>query len=970
MLLGRRLASPEELVERLCNDQVRRWRAGQRVPAEAYFGLYPTIRADSEAAFELIYGEFLLREELGEPPQWEEFRWRFPRFAERLRRQLDLHAVLREDEPVAEGPDAEPTMPEAAPWAGSRWLVPGYRVMGELGRGGMGTVYKAWQVRLKRVVALKVIRTDAYADPGAAARFQAEAEAAARLQHPNLVPVFEIGEHEGMGYLVLEYVAGGGLDRRLAGALQDPRDAARLLETLARAIHSAHQQGIIHRDLKPANVLLTTDGIPKITDFGLAKLVERSEGLTQTGEILGTPSYMAPEQVRGLSDQITAATDVYSLGAILYESLTGRPPFKGTTPLSTLEQVSSQEPLSPSKLQRHLPRDLETICLKSLEKEPQRRYPTALALAEDLRRFLRGEPILARPTPAWERAWKWVQRRPWAAAALSLVVFLLLLLLGGAGYYNARLRDQTHVAQLNAGKAIEQRNLALKVLDQLVYEVQKKLAPTPATRSLRRGLLDTAIAGLDEIGRSTMGSPPDLSQAVAHQKLADIFRIIGETAAARWHYQRSRSLAEDLLAAAPAAPAIEQVLYQTHMGLGLLDVAARQYDQAKADFGRAVATAESIAAAWPGPEQARRDLIEAYLQLGRAHSFAYLELDRAPREFAAAEEWFRKMQQLAGRWVAETPGNHPARDLLSSSYRKLGDLRKFARDFAAARHDYSQAIAIGKELLAAEPGNFEFKTHLATALDDLAGVSWSQGRLDEARQLFGEAEQLFGALVATDPERLESRLSFLHTQWNRATFERDQAQFAAAAGWFRRIRDQVLPLQRAGRLEERAFPFADARALESEILICQAAPAALQDLESARSQPSSVAARLCLLHARASSAAHAPSRVAAAAELLRTLEAQDPEDRLDLARALAQLVWDLDSGRCPELAAGDRLGLRNRCADWAVEHLRRAVAGGLRELDRLEGGEFRALSQHPGYRTLVAQRSRRPDPTDRLTTPE
>ena len=238
----------------------------------------------------------------------------------------------------------------------------------------MGTVYRAWQVSLKRVVALKVLRPDAYADAGAAARFQAEAEAAARFQHPNIVQVYEVGEHEGMGYLVLEYAAGGGLDRRLAETLQDPRESARLIETLARAMHFAHERGIIHRDLKPANVLLAEDGIPKIADFGLAKLLEREDALTRQGEILGTPSYMAPEQVRGATDEITAATDVYSLGAILYETLTGRPPFKGTTPLSTLEQVSNQEPLSPGRLQRHLPRDLETICLKCLEKEPGRRY--------------------------------------------------------------------------------------------------------------------------------------------------------------------------------------------------------------------------------------------------------------------------------------------------------------------------------------------------------------------------------------------------------------------------------------------------------------------------------------------------------------------------------------------------------------------------------------------------------------------
>ena len=520
--------------------------------------MHPTIRDEGEAAFELIYGEFLLREELGERPSLGEFRWRFPRFAERLQRQLDLHDVLGVDGKV------EPTLGRnfrgcQRVGIGRSWsppkrplLRPGYRILGELGRGGMGAVYKAWQIRLKRIVALKVIRADAYADSGAAARFQSEAEAAARFQHPNLIPVFEIGEHEGMGYLVLEYAAGGGLDRRLAGTLQDPVESARLIELLARAIHYAHLRGIVHRDLKPANVLLTEEGVPKITDFGLAKLLEREDALTRAGEILGTPSYMAPEQVRGLTDQITPATDVYSLGAILYEMVTGRPPFKGTTPLSTLEQVSSHEPLSPGKLQRSLPRDLVTICLKCLQKDPHRRYPTALALGEDLHRFLQGQPILARPISILERTWKWARRRPGIATAIAALLVLLLVLLGGGVYYNSQLREKMLEAReaeqraaTNARAAFEQRNLALQALNQLVYDVQEKLAQTPATRSLRQEVLKTAIRGLEDLGRNTAGAPPDLSQAVAYQKLGDIFRIIGRSVTARQHYNQSQRLAEE-----------------------------------------------------------------------------------------------------------------------------------------------------------------------------------------------------------------------------------------------------------------------------------------------------------------------------------------------------------------------------------------------------------------------------------------
>ncbi len=683
----------------------------------------------------------------------------------------------------------------------------------------MGAVYKAWQVQLKRIVAVKVLRADAYADAGAAARFQAEAEAAARFQHPNIVQVYEVGEHEGMGYLVLEYAAGGSLDRRLAESLQDPRDSARLIETLARAIHFAHQRGIIHRDLKPANVLLSEDGIPKIADFGLAKLLERDDALTRDGEIMGTPSYMAPEQVRGLTSEISPATDVYSLGAILYETLTGRPPFKGTTPLSTLEQVSTVEPLSPGKIQRHLPRDLETICLKCLEKEPGRRYPSALQLAEDLARFLHDQPILARPTPLWDRVAKWARRRPGLAAAAAALIVLTLLLLGGGIYYNHRLREETLAARIaqrhaavEARMAFDQRNLALKTLDRLIYDVQERLAPTPATRSLRRSLLDTAIRGLDEIGRSTADASPNLSQAVAYQKLGDIYRVIGQTLAARDHYGRSLRIAGELLDAERHSPAIMEVLYQAHMGLGQIDIGAEAYDHAKRGFHRAVNMAESVVAAKPGEDGPRRDLIEAYFQLGRAYSFAH--------EYPAAEHWFQKMHDEAQRWIAQDPAQAQAHDLLASALRKLADLRKFARNFAEARRVYGQAIEIGRKLIKAEPGNEPFTSHLAIALDDLAGVEKTEGQTDLARSLYGQAEQLFARLAAADPENLEWRMKLLVTRYHIALVDWDTARYQAARDVLVGIRDELRALNRDGRLEGRRGLFTDERSLELLIEAC------------------------------------------------------------------------------------------------------------------------------------------------------
>ncbi len=303
--------------------------------------------------------------------------------------------------------------------------IPGCEILSELGRGGMGVVYKARQVRLNRVCALKITLPGNHAGAVGRARFLAEAEMIARLRHPNIVQIYGLGEHEGLAYFEMEYIEGGSLARRLDGTPWAPEPAARMVAVLAHAIGDAHRLGIVHRDLKPANVLLTDDGTPKVVDFGLAKSLEAGSHLTNSGVFIGTPSYAAPEQAGGQA--VGPAADIYALGAIFYHLLTGRPPFQAATVLGTLDQVRSADPVPPSRLQPGLPRDAETIALKCLEKDPRRRYADAAALAEDLDRFLAGRPILARPTGAAERLRKWVHRRP-AVAALSAAVAAVTIL--------------------------------------------------------------------------------------------------------------------------------------------------------------------------------------------------------------------------------------------------------------------------------------------------------------------------------------------------------------------------------------------------------------------------------------------------------------------------------------------------------------------------------------------------------------
>jgi tetratricopeptide (TPR) repeat protein len=335
----------------------------------------------------------------------------------RVRADIDaLFPPPAKTTPPPDGPDLPP--------------VPGYEVDAVLGRGGMGIVFRASHVRLKRRVALKMLLAGAYAAPHERARFQREAEAVAGLRHPNIVQVYDVGDSDGRPYFTMEYVEGGSLAHQLAGAPQPARQAAQLVATLAAAVQAAHARGIVHRDLKPANVLLAEDGTPKVTDFGLARRQADGAGLTHTGEAVGTPSYMAPEQAQGRPDTVGPATDIYGLGAILYELMTGRPPFRAATAAETLQQVISQEPAPPSRLNAQVPRDLETICLKCLQKDPQRRYVAAAALAEDLSRFLRGEPILARRAGPFERLVKWTSRHRSLAASIVTGMLLVNVLLG------------------------------------------------------------------------------------------------------------------------------------------------------------------------------------------------------------------------------------------------------------------------------------------------------------------------------------------------------------------------------------------------------------------------------------------------------------------------------------------------------------------------------------------------------------
>jgi serine/threonine-protein kinase len=461
--------SPRQCTDILMIDQHHRWQSGDVVPAETYLRECPAVASDPELKLDLVFSELRnTTQASGSTPDIERFVARFPELGDELRRQFEVADWLesrisspweRSDARSPAPPEADvPSRSEGRHGPETPAQAPEYlEIQERLGEGGMGVVYRARQLVLGRLVALKMIHAGARTDPKQLARFRTEVQAVARLSHPNFVQIYEIGQRDGLPYFLMEYVAGGSLERKLSSGPLPVRQAAQLVETLARAMQVAHEHGILHRDLKPANILLTLDGQPKITDFGLAKMISGQDaGPSRSGGIVGTPAYMAPEQAEHGAQP---SSDIYSLGATLYEMLTGRPPFRGATVYGTLLQVMHHEPVPPGRLRPKLPRDLETICLKCLEKTSEKRYASCSALAEDLHAFLGGEPIQARTAPAWQRARRGIRRNPArvvltvavATTAASLLFGIgrsstlaigsiaVLCLIAGGSWYQARL---------------------------------------------------------------------------------------------------------------------------------------------------------------------------------------------------------------------------------------------------------------------------------------------------------------------------------------------------------------------------------------------------------------------------------------------------------------------------------------------------------------------------------------------------
>jgi tetratricopeptide (TPR) repeat protein/tRNA A-37 threonylcarbamoyl transferase component Bud32 len=579
-----------------------------------------------------------------------------------------------------------------------------YEIKKELGRGGMGVVYQARQVSLNRPVALKMIRAGILADDAELRRFQNEAEAVALLDHSGIVPVCEVGAHEGQNYFSMKLVEGGCVAEKLAAFVDNPRAAATVLAQAADAVHHAHMRGILHRDLKPANIPVDTEGHPHVTDFGLAKRVEADVELTATGVILGTPAYMSPEQATGHRGAITTATDVHGLGTILYALLTGKPPFGGDSLIQTLDAVRTRPPEPPSLARAKVPRDLETICLKCLEKDPRRRYSGVQTLADDLRCWLDSRPISARRVGIAERAWLWCKRRP-AVAALTFAV-LLASFGGTAAVIAVQARAN---ANLKAANQREKQRFALtmdaiKLFHGEVSEdllMKEKQFEGPRARLLK-GAADF-YERLEQLLKAQSDRESRIALAAAYFELGELTAKIGDqTRALEVH--RKALVAQRTLAAEPG----DQVAI-------------------KLDLARSL-----NAAGW---------------------------LQRSTGDMAGALASFEQAQPLADEARKNARLAREAHGVLATALSLSGNVLAETGDPARARTAYGEALAIQQEMADADPRDKEFQRNLATAHNSLgfleAKTGNPSGALPAYRQALAIQQKLADANSTVDEIQLD-----------------------------------------------------------------------------------------------------------------------------------------------------------------------------------------------------------------------
>jgi eukaryotic-like serine/threonine-protein kinase len=804
-------SSRELLIDLASTDLEYRWRlAAKTAPADApriawprvedYVARYPALGPLRDLPADVIEEEFSVRHLYGDRPGVEEYLSRFGAWHPQLGEQL---AEVRRGLAAARTPPP----PEKTAASGSlgknvqagkriRYLGD-YELLEELGRGGMGVVFKARQISLNRVVAVKMILSGLLASDEAVRRFRSEAENAARLGHPGIVPIFEVGEHEGLHYFSMAYVEGQSLSRMIAEHPLPPREAARIMALTAEAVAFAHGQGVIHRDLKPANILIDESGKPRITDFGLAKRLDEDSSFSHSGAAIGTPSYMPPEQASGHSKRIDARSDVYSLGATLYAMLSGRPPFQADNPSDTCLQVIQQEPIPLRQLNPKVPRDLETICLKCLEKEPRRRYASAREYAEEIARHLRGEPIRARPVGPSERLWRWCKRKPAVSGLAASAVFLLLAGVSVSAYFAVEAGTRAKEAVIERDRADANFQKAREAVDKYFTGVsESELLEVPGLQPLRKSLLETALRYYNgfieqqkhnpelqnelasaylrvaevtkEIGTKTEalnsagkaceilrqllekspGDPGFRSRlAKSLDTLANLQFQVGKSQEAEANYQEALKISETVAREKPENPAFQNLFAEICHDLGVFKNKTARLEEAISHLHQAVKIRERLSRKNPSEYKYRQDLANDY------NSLAALQMDEGRIKQSL------QYHEQAVAMLAELSTRHP--DILGPK-RDLGScLLVYGWALSAAGHNeeatahFQNAVKIINELVEQNPSVTEFRNELAGVREGLGHLADKKAKRQEAMAHFEESLRIRQQVVKDDPSKVD-----------------------------------------------------------------------------------------------------------------------------------------------------------------------------------------------------------------------
>jgi eukaryotic-like serine/threonine-protein kinase len=903
--------------------------------------------------------------------------------------------------------DGSPSPPAPRP-GGELGMLGPYRLEAELGRGGMGIVYRAYDEALNRLVAIKVLRPER-ADPAAQSRLLREAQIAAQFRHDHVVTVYAVSlTTDGLPYLVMEYLPGPTLAALIHTQHHlEPREAAAIAAQAADGLAAAHAAGLIHRDVKPSNIILDgLGGRPKLLDFGLARWHAGASLLTQEGTLAGTPTYMSPEQVQGLRN-IDGRADVYGLGITLYEALTGEAPFRGT-PAAVLRQVLEEEPRPPRQLNDAVPRELETICLKAVAREPGRRYQTAGEMADDLRRWLRGEPIKARPVGTLQRGWRWCRRNPRVAVLIGVVLTLLLCLalgsLGAAWRINqektAALQAAADAVQArqeaaaHAQDAVEHFRLALDTVNALIEQV-RRLEGTPGTLAVKQQIATTALQKLEQIAQSAEKTHAvDESLVHAHDQLAGLFLTLGKTDEARQQWERMRQRAEDWTNAEPDSLLAKSNLALSHDKLGDQNLSATDFPAATTHYRAALELRQALVERDPGNRLTRRAISVSWNKLGNVSlragdapsaldsfreglkwrealpptesertqflsdmRFTYSRLGEASTAMAddeGARGYYLKALDYATELVQA--GVASGRREEAMCHELLGALNQRMGDLPAAADHLQRCLETRKELADADSGNVEARRDVYRTLSSVAINRALRGDLEGARAALLESMTLCETLAANDPGSLQKQRDLGIAYARLADLEDRTEHFVEAAAWMGKGAELYRRLEAGGKAEPLGPKAAREYYEGGQALYTAAAKIGLDDLPAIRAQEDELQKKLLAMRALALGRRGHYREAVEAVEQLRQRVAENTSWGHTLARGYALAAAAL--GKLPGPLTPELEMLRQRYADTALDILRVYLRANPQELYLVpDEPDFAAVRGRPEFKDILRETS-------------